>query len=192
VIVRTSLPSWYLPPSGFLTLSTVCSHRHLVTLFQATSVHRLNRPSELFPLVQAGCLSASRSSPAVTRGRPRTSTANRRSALLLSGPTSEYYSARAFATPDECCSHSRGPVLSWPFHPLRGLPSRPLGRSPPLLRFATQRRTVARGHSRVSIRSSLGSSTREDPASMGLSTLRNRPTRGREPDNQQLLCRRGV
>jgi hypothetical protein len=41
VIVHASLPSWHLPPSGFLTLSTVFSHRHLVALFQTTSVHRL-------------------------------------------------------------------------------------------------------------------------------------------------------
>jgi hypothetical protein len=41
VIGRTALPPLHHPLSGFHTLSAVCSHPGLVTLFHATSAHRI-------------------------------------------------------------------------------------------------------------------------------------------------------
>jgi hypothetical protein len=40
------------PPSGFLTLLTVCSSRHLTGLFRPAGAHGVVHPSELFPLLQ--------------------------------------------------------------------------------------------------------------------------------------------
>jgi hypothetical protein len=149
------------------------------------------RPSELFPLAQAGRLSAPRYSPAVTWGfheaRWRT-TANR----LFSRPDFRALLRSSVRHPRRMLftSARAAALLAFPSSP--GLTKPTVGPRPSPLVLRDARRTVRRGHFRVSIRPSLGSSTREDPASMRLSTLRNRPTRGREPDNQQLLCRRGV
>ena len=59
------LPRQYHPPSWFLTISTVSPHLSLVTLFHATSAHRILWPSEHSPLRQPCCLSATKSSPVV-------------------------------------------------------------------------------------------------------------------------------
>ena len=114
--LSTGLPPRHLPLSGFLTLSAVLSHRRLVALFRATSVHRLSA-FRAFSTQPAATPFGVPCSHAVSREAPRQTNPSDCSFAAASEPCSD----RAADTPRDVFSTSPGrcsPGLS----PLRGLP----------------------------------------------------------------------
>jgi hypothetical protein len=168
--LRAGLPPQRLPLPGFLTLSAVSSRHTLVAVFQATSTPRLHGPSELLPPRSAVVPFGTRCSPVIGRSETEPDKPARLDASTHPLGRAEQTCAthhrrpwlQSFAPTGRPTLHATGerhaePLLSWPF-PLRGIPTRPLGVSPPLVHLATchLRRGARRRCFRVSIRSGLG------------------------------------
>jgi hypothetical protein len=90
--LRAGLPDRHLPPSGFLTLSTVSPHPGLVALFHATSApgilafRAFPTRSAVAPLGALGSL-AVRLAPPLARERPGSPQLDRASTSSKAGPT---------------------------------------------------------------------------------------------------------
>jgi hypothetical protein len=90
--LRAGLPDRHLPPSGFLTLSTVSPHPGLVALFHATSApgilafRAFPTRSAVTPLGALGSL-AVRLAPPLTSERPGSPQLDRASTSSKAGPT---------------------------------------------------------------------------------------------------------
>lgn len=133
--LSTGLPPRHLPLSGFLTLSAVSSHRRLVALFRATSVHRLSA-FRAFSAQSAATPLGAPCSHAVSREAPRRTNPPVCSFAAASEPCSD----RAADTPRDVINTSPGrcsPGLS----PLRGLPIPVTGPKSAPLALHTVRRT---------------------------------------------------